>query len=333
MEKPLIGITIGDMNGIGPELIIKTFMDARMLKFCTPVIYGNYKIFSRYKKLYNIATEDLQMHSIRQFSEINPKKINLKICWDDDLDIEPGKPTTQSGKAAFLSLQSATKDAIDGHIAAIVTAPISKDNIQQDGFNFPGHTEYLADACKVKDNLMLMTSPIMRVALVTSHIAVQDISKHLTREKILLKINLLYQSLKKDFQIEKPKIALLGLNPHAGENGRMGNEEKEILIPIIEELKQKNVLIYGPFPSDGFFGMHHYQKFDGVLAMYHDQGLIPFKSLCFDDGVNFTAGLPFVRTSPDHGTAFEIAGKNLATEESFRNALLCALDILKNRQI
>jgi 4-hydroxythreonine-4-phosphate dehydrogenase len=321
MDKPLIGITIGDYNGIGPEVIMKTLMDARLLKFCTPVIYGNYKIFSRYKKLYNIPLEELQIHSFKQFSEINHKKINLKICWDEDYEIEPGKPTPQSGKAAFLSLQHATKDALDGHIAAIVTAPISKDNIQQEGFKFPGHTEYLADASKVKDNLMLMTSPIMRVALVTSHIAIQDVSKNLTKEKILLKINLLYQSLKKDFQIEKPKIAVLGLN-----------EEKELLSPIIEELKQKNVLIFGPFPSDGFFGLHHYQKFDGVLAMYHDQGLIPFKSLCFDDGVNFTAGLPFVRTSPDHGTAFEIAGKNKASEESFRNALISALDILKNRQ-
>ena len=331
-DRPIIGITPGDFNGVGPELILKTFTDPRILKVCIPVIYGNYKLFARYKKLLNY-TEELNLHSIRSIKEVQPKKVNLMVCWEEDYEITPGAPTKESGKAAFIALEKAVADALSGSIQGLVTAPIDKKNIQQEGFAFAGHTEYLAERCGVKDNLMVMASPIMRVALVTSHIPVSEIAASITKERLITKINLLNKSLKTDFGITKPKIALLGLNPHAGESGMMGKEEQEIITPLIQELKEKGLLIFGPYPADGFFGQHHYSKFDGVLAMYHDQGLTPFKALCFDEGVNFTAGLPFIRTSPDHGTAYDLAGKNLVGEESFRSAVFLACDLVKNRDL
>ncbi|MCU0416810.1 MAG: 4-hydroxythreonine-4-phosphate dehydrogenase PdxA [Cytophagaceae bacterium] len=330
-SKPIIGITLGDTNGVGPELILKTLQDNRITKFCIPVLYGNYKIFARYKKLLSIPNEDFSVHSIRSIQELQPKKINLVTCWDEDYDIQPGTPTKESGRMAFLSLEKAVEDALKGTIHAICTAPIDKKNIQQEGFEFAGHTEYLAKKCGVSDNLMLMVSPLMKIGLATTHTPLSNVSKQLNKDRLLSKINLLYRSLKDNFQIAKPKIALLGLNPHAGESGMMGNEEQELLIPIIKELQDKGLYIYGPYPSDGFFGQHQYKKFDGVLALYHDQGLIPFKTLSFDDGVNFTAGLPILRTSPDHGTAYDKAGKFTVEEESFRQSLFLAIDLVKNK--
>lgn len=330
-NKPIIGITMGDLNGVGPELIIKTLQDHRISKFCIPVIYGNYKVFAKYKKLLNIPNEDFSVHTIRSIQELQPKKINLVVCWEEDYEITPGTPTKESGRSAFMSLEKAVEDAIAGNIHALVTAPIDKKNIQQDGFRFAGHTEYLAERCKVNDNLMMMVSPLMKVGLATTHVPVNKISTTLTKERLLTKINLLYRSLKDDFQIAKPKIAIMGLNPHAGEQGMMGNEEIEIIQPVIKELQDKGLYIYGPYPSDGFFGQHQYKKFDGVLAMYHDQGLIPFKTLSFDEGVNFTAGLPILRTSPDHGTAYDKAGKFTVEEESFRQAMFLAIDLAKNK--
>jgi 4-hydroxythreonine-4-phosphate dehydrogenase len=328
-DRPVVGITLGDFNGVGPELILKTLSDPRILKICIPVVYGNYKLFARYKKVLG-HYEEVNFHSIKSFQELHTKKINLFTTWEDDFEITPSTPTKESGKAAFLSLEKAVGDALVGNIHAIVTAPIDKKNIQQEGFKFAGHTEYLAERCGVKDNLMVMVSPTMKVALATAHIPVSQIASTLTKEVLITKINLLYQSLKKDFGISKPKIAVLGLNPHAGENGMMGKEEENLIIPVINEIKEKGVLLFGPFPADGFFGQHHYSKFDGVLAMYHDQGLTPFKSLCFDEGVNFTGGLPFIRTSPDHGTAYDLAGKNLVIEDSFRSALYLACDLVKS---
>jgi 4-hydroxythreonine-4-phosphate dehydrogenase len=329
-DKPVVGITMGDFNGVGPEIILKTVSDARLLKICTPVIYGSYKIFSKYKKL--IATEEVSFNSVKSTDQINLKKANIITCWEEDYEIQPGKVTPEAGKCALLSLNKATEDTLAGKIDGIVTAPINKYNIQSDTFKFPGHTEYLTEKAGVKESIMLLVSDALRVGVVTGHIPLSEVKNNITKERLIAKINILYKSLKTDFAIQKPKIALLGLNPHAGENGLLGKEEQDILIPLIEELKAKGVLIFGPFPADGFFGTHQYKKFDGVLAMYHDQGLTPFKTIAFESGVNFTAGLPFTRTSPDHGTAYDIAGKNIANESSFREALFVACDIIKSRK-
>jgi 4-hydroxythreonine-4-phosphate dehydrogenase len=329
-DTPVIGISLGDFNGVGPEVILKTVADSRILKICTPLIYGSYKIFSKYKKI--IPTEEVSFNSIKSIDQIHFKKANIYTCWEEDYEINPGKVTPEAGKCAFISLSKATEDLIAGKIDGLVTAPINKHNIQSEEFNFPGHTEYLTEKTGAKESLMLLVNEFLRVGVVTSHIPLSAVKDHITKEKVITKINALYKSLKNDFGIPKPKIALLGLNPHAGENGMIGKEEETILIPLIEELKAKGVLVFGPFPADGFFGMHQYRKFDGVLAMYHDQGLTPFKTLSFDTGVNFTAGLPVIRTSPDHGTAYDIAGKNMASEASFREALYLACDLVRSRK-
>jgi 4-hydroxythreonine-4-phosphate dehydrogenase len=329
-DRPVIGLTLGDFNGIGPEIIIKTLTDARILKICIPVVYGSYKVLSKYKKI--TETEEVVFNSIRNMEGLNPKKINLITCWEEDFEVSPGKVTEQAGKCALISLEKASEDLFAGKIDAVVTAPINKNNIQSENFKFPGHTEYFTEKAGIKDSLMLLVSENLRVGVVTGHIPLAEVKAQLTKEKLISKINVMYKSLKNDFGIQKPKIALLGLNPHAGESGLLGKEEQELMIPLIEELKNKGILIFGPFPSDGFFGMHHYKKFDGVLAMYHDQGLIPFKTLAFDSGVNYTAGLPVVRTSPDHGTAYDIAGKNIAIESSFREAMYLACDIVKAKK-
>lgn len=329
-DRPVVGITMGDINGIGPELIMKTFADPRMLKFSIPVIYGSIKILGKYKKLLN--QDEFPIHQVRGQEGINPKKVNLIPCWDEDVEITPGKMTPEGGKYALISLTRATDDAIAGKLDALVTGPIHKANIHSNEFPFAGHTEFLAKKCNVTDNLMLLVSEGLRVGVVTTHVPLTQVKAQLTKERILSKINILYKSLKNDFGIQKPKIAMLGLNPHAGEDGLMGTEEKELLIPIAEDLKNKGILMFGPFPADGFFGSRAYKKFDGIIGMYHDQGLIPFKTLAFDHGVNFTAGLPIVRTSPDHGTAFDIAGKGIADESSFREALYVACEISKIRK-
>ena len=330
-DKPILGITLGDYNGVGPEVILKTMADSRITKICTPVIYGSNKILLKYKKLLEI--EEINFQISKTVDNLIPKKINVINCWDDDLEIEPGKVTTEAGRCAFLSLNKATEDLISKKIDGIVTAPINKKNIQSSDFKFAGHTEYFASKDSGVEHLMLLVSEDLRVGVATGHIPLSEVKQKLTKEIILSKVNILYKSLKNDFQILKPRIALLGLNPHAGEEGLLGTEEKDFIAPLVEELKNKGVLIFGPLSADGFFGSGQFKKFDGILAMYHDQGLIPFKTLAFEQGVNFTAGLSFVRTSPDHGTAYDLAGKGIASESSFREALYLAIDVVKNRKI
>lgn len=333
-HKPVIGITIGDFNGIGPEVILKAFSDHAMLKFCTPIIYGSNKILQKYKKSSGVdENPNLQFFIIKSADQHNIKKVNLINCWEDDFNIEPGKSTETAGKCSLLALQHATEDLKKGWIDAVVTCPINKANIQSEDFKFPGHTEYFAHHfSQGKDNLMLMINEDLRVAVVTGHIPVNKISQTLTKELITSKLTIFLNSLKKDFAKNKPKVALLGLNPHAGENGLLGTEENDVIIPVIEEFKKKGEYVFGPYPADAFFGNKLEQKFDGVLAMYHDQGLIPFKSFAFESGVNYSAGMPIVRTSPDHGTAYDIAGKGIANENSLRQAVFLINDILNNRR-
>ncbi len=328
-EKPIVGITIGDINGIGPEVILKTLQDQRILKLCTPIVYGSARVLNFYKKT-STLNEDIHFFQIKNASDCNAKKINLIAGWEEELEPEAGKETAAGGKAAFLSLEKATEDLRQGRIDAVVTAPVNKNNMQQEGFRFAGHTEYFASKFK-SDVLMTMVSEeaALRVAVVTGHIPLVNVPSALSTDVIVKKLNLLYKSLKNDFHIIKPKIAVLGLNPHAGEEGLLGKEEQEIIIPLINDLRAKGLLIFGPYPADGFFASQTYKKFDGILAMYHDQGLIPFKTIAFESGVNYTAGLPVIRTSPDHGTAYEIAGKDKADESSFRHALYLAVKLAK----
>lgn len=334
--RPRIGISMGDYNGIGIEVILKTLTDNRVLNLCVPVIFGAARVFSHYKKLLNIDFT-FQQHFIDDqnlASSIHTQKINIVNCSSTKIEVEAGKITAEAGRCALEALEGATKAMQEGWIDALVTAPINKDNIQSETFNFPGHTEYLTEKFstdKIKDSLMFLVHENLRVGVVTGHIPLKDVPTAVSAEKITRKLELMLHSLKQDFGIAKPKIAVLGLNPHAGENGLLGSEEKEIILPVIEKLRQKEELVYGAFPSDGFFGAKEHEKFDGILAMYHDQGLIPFKTLAFNEGINFTAGLPVVRTSPDHGTAYSIAGKNIADESSFRNALFLAIDTVKSR--
>jgi 4-hydroxythreonine-4-phosphate dehydrogenase len=329
-ENIKVGITLGDINGIGPEIIIKALKDNRILSDITPVIYGSSKVISFYKKMLQI--HEFSYQNCRTGADIQNKKINIVNCWDEEVDIQPGVSNVTGGKYALKSLEAATADLADGKIDVLVTAPFSKDAMKSAGFDFPGHTEYLAKYSNVDEALMILASPFLRVALVTTHIPINEVSKALTKDAILSKIKVFENSLKRDFNLVRPKIAVFGLNPHAGENGKIGTEEKEQIIPAINEAKSEGILAYGPFAADGFFGSNAKNQFDGVLAMYHDQGLTAFKALSFEDGVNFSAGLPIVRTSPDHGTAFDIAGKNLASEASFRSAIYMAMDIYRNRK-
>ncbi len=334
--RPKIGISMGDYNGIGIEVILKTLTDSRVLELCVPVIFGAARAFSHYKKLLNIDFT-FQQHFIDDenvASSIHNQKINIVNCSSAKIEVEAGKVMAEAGASALAALEGATKAMQEGWIDALVTAPINKDNIQSETFNFPGHTEYLTEKFsidKTKDSLMFLVHENLRVGVVTGHIPLHKIPSAVTAEKITSKLNLMLHSLKQDFGIAKPKIAILGLNPHAGENGLLGSEEKDIILPVIERFRQKEHLVYGAFPADGFFGAKEYEKFDGILAMYHDQGLIPFKTLAFNEGINFTAGLPVIRTSPDHGTAYGIAGKNIADESSFRNALFLAIDTVRSR--
>ncbi len=330
VAKPLIGISLGDYNGIGPEVILKALQNNALNRMCTPIVYGSMKVLNFYKN--QLGLKDWQLFGCQKPDMANPKAVNVINCFgDQQLEIEPGKVSSEAGKAAYESLKRAVADLKEGKIDALVTAPIHKHNIQSDAFKFPGHTEYLADAVGAKDCLMFLVSDLLRVGVVTGHVPLEQVKKDITKKAIASKLDLMLASLKKDFNIAKPRIALLGLNPHAGEDGLLGNEEKEIIAPLAKEYREKKELVFGPYPADGFFGMNTYRKFDAVLAMYHDQGLIPFKSLAFDSGVNFTAGLPIVRTSPDHGTAFDIAGKNQADAGSMLQAIFAAIDIYKNR--
>jgi 4-hydroxythreonine-4-phosphate dehydrogenase len=330
-NRLVIGISLGDYNGIGPEVILKALQYNRLQKLCTPVIYGSMRILNRYRNLLNL--KDWNLNGAQTINQISHKLTNVITCWpDQNQDIQPGQVTPEAGQAALACLQRAVDDLKDGKLDALVTAPINKYNIQSEEFKFPGHTEYLAQEFGVEDNLMFMVSETLRVGVVTGHIPLGRVRQNVTRERITQKLTLMMQSLKQDFGIEKPRIAVLGLNPHAGEEGLLGNEENEVIKPVIAEWRNKGQLVFGPYPADGFFGTRSYKKFDAVLAMYHDQGLIPFKAIAFEEGVNFTAGMPAVRTSPDHGTAYDIAGKDLADETSMLQAIYTAIDVARNRK-
>jgi 4-hydroxythreonine-4-phosphate dehydrogenase len=330
MEKPRIGISIGDFNGIGLEVILKTVCKPGILDMCTPIIYGSSKVVSYHK---NIIEADFHFHSVREAGQAHSQKVNIVNCWQDTVNINLGKPTEESGQFAALSLEQAVRDLREGTIDALVTAPINKHAMQLGGgFRFPGHTEYLTKELGAEQSLMLMVSDELRIGLVTNHIPISEVAHQVTKALILEKINIFHHTLCMDFGLERPTIALLGLNPHAGDNGLLGEAEEQIIRPAVVESKKSGKLVMGPFPADGFFGSGQYAKFDGILAMYHDQGLIPFKLLSFGQGVNYTAGLSAIRTSPDHGTAYDLAGQNSADPSSFRRALFLAIDLFRQRR-
>ncbi|MCY7357015.1 MAG: 4-hydroxythreonine-4-phosphate dehydrogenase PdxA [Rudanella sp.] len=398
-ERLVVGISLGDYNGIGPEVILKALQYNQLQRVCTPVIYGSMRVLNRYRNLLNL--KDWNLNGIQNVEQASHKMTNVITCWNENArqvppsesapaevtepvafveqkegeqeqtdigndqpatgeedvktlliestmpvvqaeaspqpaplthEIQPGKVTPEAGQAALACLERAVEDLKAGKLDALITGPINKHNIQSETFRFPGHTEYLAEAFGVPDSLMFMVGETLRVGVVTGHVPLAKVRQNVTRNAIHQKLTIMMQSLRVDFGIEKPRIAVLGLNPHAGENGLLGSEEQETIIPVIEDWRKKGELVYGPFPADGFFGTRGYRKYDAVLAMYHDQGLIPFKAIAFEEGVNFTAGLPIVRTSPDHGTAYDIAGKNLADETSMTQAIYLACDVARRRK-
>ena len=330
IERVKVGITHGDMNGIGYEIIMKTFHDQRMLESITPVVYGSSKVASYHRKSLNIS--EINFNLVKNADAAIPKRMNIVNVTHEEVKIELGKSTEIAGQLAYKALEAAVQDLLQHHIDVLVTAPINKKNMQTANFKFPGHSEYLADKAGNKEHLMLMVCDKLRVGVITGHIPLKDVPGAITTELILRKIDLMNRSLARDFGIRKPKIAILGLNPHAGDSGVIGQEEAQIIAPAVEQAWNRGWIVYGPYSADGFFGSDHYLKFDGILAMYHDQGMIPFKTLSFDKGINFTAGLPFVRTSPAHGTAYDIAGKNEASHTSFREAVYLAIDIFNHRK-
>ena len=326
-KKIIVGISVGDLNGIGLEVVLKTFEDKRMLDFCTPVVFGSSKVVSYHNKF---AQSELQSFAISHLGKINPNKMNVLNVWEEEVAMNLGTPTEESGSYALQSLVLATDALRDGNIDLLITAPISKDNMQSETFNFAGHTEFL-ESKLAGESLMILMTEGLRLGLVTGHVPVSKVAETITKELILKKVEIMHRTLVQDFGISKPKIAVLGLNPHCGDNGVIGNEDEELIRPTLLEIQEKGKLVYGPYAADGFFGSKNYQKFDGVLAMYHDQGLVAFKTIAFGSGVNFTAGLSGIRTSPDHGTAFEIAGKGAANPSSFKEALFTGLEIFKTR--
>lgn len=326
-ENIIVGISIGDLNGIGSEVILKTFEDTRMLELCTPVIFANAKIVSFLRKELNI---DISIHGIDKIEQLVVGKINVLNVWREGVNLELGKNDDVVGGYAIKSFVAATKALKEGLVDVLVTAPINKYNIQSEEFKFPGHTDYLNKELE-GNALMLMVHDDLRVGLLTDHVPVNEVAKHLNEKLISSKIKTIIQTLKQDFEIEKPKVAVLGLNPHSGDNGVIGQEEEKIIKPALKKLFEAGNMVFGPFSADGFFGSAQYEKYDAVIATYHDQGLIPFKTLSFGNGVNYTAGLNKIRTSPDHGTAYEIAGKGVANHESFKEAVYLAIDIFKKR--
>lgn len=329
-KKIIIGITQGDTNGVGYEVIIKSLADSRLLDLCVPIVYGSSKAFGFYKKQFP-EIENIATNVINTAKDFHQKRINIINCVPENMRIDPGQPTPDGSKAALISLDSAIKDILAGNLDAIVTAPLNKHAVAVHLPHFTGHTEYLIKACGCKEGLMFLISDKLRVGVVTNHLPLSKVASTLNQDLICTKIRLMNESLIKDFNIVRPKIAVLGLNPHSGDGGLLGNEEKEIIEPAIEAVSQEDILAFGPFSPDGFFSTGQQYTYDAVLAMYHDQGLIPFKALAFDTGVNFTAGLPIVRTSADHGTAYEIAGKNCANPMSMKCAIYAAIDIVRNR--
>lgn len=329
-KKVKVGISIGDFNGIGLEVIIKTFLDNRMLDFCIPVVYGSKELVREYRKALDIP--DFSFNYIPNASKANPNKANLVEVWKEPVELKLGTSTRQAGEYSFKSLQAATEDLAAAKVDVLVTAPINKDNIQSDAFDFPGHTEYLADYANEEYPLMIMVSNNLRVATYSGHIPLKEVAESLHRDELAEVIRVFNKSLKQDFCIERPLLAILGLNPHSGDNGMLGKEEIEVINPAINDARKEGIMAFGAFPADGFFASGNFTKYHGILSMYHDQGLTPFKTLTFDEGVNYTAGLPIVRTSPDHGTAYDIAGKGIASERSFRNAVFEAVKIYRNRK-
>lgn len=331
LKKVRVGITQGDTNGVGYELIFKTFSDSAMYDLCTPIVYGSTKIAAYHRKA---LESTVNFNTIDNATEAQNDCLNLVNCFDEEIKIEFGVASKESGVAALTALERAVSDYKAGLIDVIVTAPINKSDIQSETFHFPGHTEYFA-ACvgEGKKPLMVMLNETTKIALLSTHVPIADVAKYVTAENIIQTVELFNKTLKKDFRISIPRIAVLGLNPHCGDDGVIGTEEKEIIAPAIQTLSEKGIHCFGPFAADGFFGSEQYEHFDGVLAMYHDQGLAPFKTLSMNNGVNFTAGLPLVRTSPDHGVAYDIAGKSLANENSFRQSIYTAIDIWRNRNI
>lgn len=329
-ERIKIGITQGDINSISYEVILKALADKRMTELCTPVIFGSPKVASYHKKALELEYPSLQ--TISGAREARPGKCYIINTTDEEIRVELGRSTPMAGESSYSALKAATDALEKGEVDALVTGPINKHNIQQDDFRFSGHTEFLQWRFKADESLMLMISEQMKVGLVTAHIPVNQLSSTISEELILDKLEVLNASLKQDFAIRKPRIALLGLNPHSGDEGLLGHEEQEVIIPAIEKANEKGILAFGPYAADGFFGAGQFSRFDATLAMYHDQGLAPFKALSMDRGVNYTAGLPVIRTSPAHGTAMELAGKNQASEDSFRRAIYEAIDISRNRR-
>ncbi len=330
-KKIRVGITHGDLCGVGYEIILKTFAYPMMCETCIPIVYGSPKAATYHRKMLNLTTN---FSMVNTPAEAQEGRLNMISCFDEEVKIDFGIPSPESGHAALLSLQRAIKDYRNGDIDVLVTAPINKASIQNSDFHFTGHTEYLEhELGEGKESLMILMSSLMKVALVTTHLPIKDVAANITQEKIEKKISIFHSSLKNDFTISIPRIAVLGLNPHCGDDGLLGTEEKDIIKPAINAMREKGIQCFGPYPADGFFGASMYTHFDGVLAMYHDQGLAAFKALSSEDGVNFTAGLPIVRTSPDHGVAYDIAGKGEANENSFRQAIYVALDVWRNRQI
>ena len=328
VNKIIVGISLGDLNGIGVEVILKTFEDNRMLDFCTPVIFGSSKIISFHKKALN---NSIQINEITSIDEINHAKLNLLNIWNEDVEVEIGKASKVSGEYAAKSLEHSVEQLKKNKIDVLLTAPINKETIQSETFCFPGHTEFLEEKLDGKSLMILMTNEL-RIGLITGHIPIAKVAETISPELIKEKVEIMHQSLRQDFGINKPKIAVLGLNPHCGDKGVIGKEEDLIIKPTIDKIKENGKLVYGPYSADGFFGSKTYEEFDGILAMYHDQGLAPFKALSFGNGVNYTAGLSEIRTSPDHGTGFDIAGKNIADPSSFKAALFTAIDVFKSRK-
>jgi 4-hydroxythreonine-4-phosphate dehydrogenase len=329
-RKIRVAITQGDTNGVGYEVILKVFSDPNILELCTPIIYGSPKIASYHRKALNL---EVPYTIINHAEEARDGRVNLLACFDDEIKIEMGQPSQEAGAAALKALDRAMTDYRSELYDVLVTAPINKATIQSPGFHFPGHTEYIETSVgEGQKALMILMNETLRVALVTTHLPIKDIAKAITKEGIIEKATIFHKALKRDFRISSPRIAVLSLNPHAGDNGLLGSEEKDIILPAIEELADKGIQAFGPFAADGFFGSGAYDHFDGVLAMYHDQGLAPFKTIALESGVNYTAGLSIVRTSPDHGTAYDIAGKGVADENSMRQAIFTAIDVFRNRK-
>jgi 4-hydroxythreonine-4-phosphate dehydrogenase len=329
-SKPRIGISIGDINGVGPEVVIKTFSDPRMTDLCTPVIFASAKLMNAARK--SVSDAPFSFSVTKDFAQLDEAAVNVFSCWEEEVPLQPGALTETGGKYAVRSLMVATQCLKDGQLDALVTAPIHKGNTYLPDFQYTGHTPYLKEAFGTKDVLMLLFSEDLRVALATEHIPIANVSTHITRDLLQSKLSILRDTLIRDFGIDKPRIAVLGLNPHAGDEGKIGREELDVIKPLLEQLQGAGHLVYGPYSADAFFARRSYRNFDAVLAMYHDQGLIPFKTIAAGAGINFTAGLPAIRTSPDHGTAFDIAGKDSADPSSFREAVFAAIDLWRNRR-